>query len=257
MDRLRLIILKYIQNNTFKNSKGVIFLTKYASEKIQKSCGPLDHITIIPHGVDEIFRTKTLAPDLDGAPQIRALYISNALPYKHHCEVIEAISELRKIGLDISIDLVGGGTGAAQFRLKNKINELDPKKAFIRQHPFVQKTKLPEFLSKSHLFVFASSCENMPNTLVEAMASGLPIACSSRGPMPEVLKDTGQYFNPEKSASIITAIKNILENPKKSRIQAKKAQKLASQYSWERCADETLNFLKMTNIMIEIQSKGR
>ena len=35
----------------------------------------------------------------------------------------------------------------------------------------------------------------MPNTLVEAMASGLPIACSDRGPMPEVLGDGGVLFD--------------------------------------------------------------
>ena len=50
---------------------------------------------------------------------------------------------------------------------------------------------MPEYLSKSNIFIFASSCENMPITLIEGMASGLPIACSDRGPMPEVLQDGG------------------------------------------------------------------
>ena len=58
-------------------------------------------------------------------------------------------------------------------------------------------------LKRAHLFVFASSCENMPNTLVEAMASGLPIACSDRGPMPEILRDGGTYFDPENEVTIV------------------------------------------------------
>ena len=38
-------------------------------------------------------------------------------------------------------------------------------------------------------FIFASTCENMPNILIEGMSSGLPILCSNYLPMPEFLKD--------------------------------------------------------------------
>ena len=54
--------------------------------------------------------------------------------------------------------------------------------------------------------LFASSCENMPNILLEGMSSGLPIVCSNRGPMPEILKTAGEYFNPESIESICAAI---------------------------------------------------
>ena len=51
--------------------------------------------------------------------------------------------------------------------------------------------------------IFASSCESSSCVLIENMASGLPIACSNRGPMPEVLKDGGVYFDPEKPIDIL------------------------------------------------------
>ncbi len=62
-------------------------------------------------------------------------------------------------------------------------------------------------------FVFASSCENMPNTLVEAIAAGLPLACSRRGPMHEILGDTGLYFDPESHLSIAEAIRRLIDDP--------------------------------------------
>ena len=52
----------------------------------------------------------------------------------------------------------------------------------------------------------------MPNILLEGMAAGLPIACSSMGPMPEVLGDAGVYFNPTNVDSIYTALKELLDN---------------------------------------------
>ncbi len=109
---------------------------------------------------------------------------------------------------------------------------------------FVPHDDLPSLLADADLFVFASSCENMPNTLVEAMAIGLPIACSDRGPMPEVLRDGGVYFDPENAESIATAIETLIRDPGLRMSVAKRAKGLSGQYSWARCAAETWSFLK-------------
>ena len=55
---LRLLLLKYMQNNSFNFSSGVIFLTEYASLVIQKSCGELKNIKVIPHGVGNDFKVR-------------------------------------------------------------------------------------------------------------------------------------------------------------------------------------------------------
>ncbi len=51
MSKLRLFILKYIQIYSLKKADGAIFLTKYASDVIQKYTGNLKNVRIIPHGV--------------------------------------------------------------------------------------------------------------------------------------------------------------------------------------------------------------
>lgn len=83
----------------------------------------------------------------------------------------------------------------------------------------------------------------MPNTLVEAMAAGLPIACSDRGPMPEVLKTSGVYFNPEMPLSIAKAVKTIIDNPNLRRDIASLAFERSQLFSWRRCAKETWAYL--------------
>ena len=102
---------------------------------------------------------------------------------------------------------------------------------------------MPSVLSKSDIFVFASSCENMPNTLVEAMASGLPIACSDRGPMPEVLGDGGVLFDPESPTSIAAAIRCLVADSSLRKKCSEGALKLADRYSWGRCGSATWRFL--------------
>ena len=75
------------------------------------------------------------------------------------------------------------------------------------------------------------------------MAAGLPIASSDRGPMPEVLKDAGLYFNPESVTSIKNCLQHMIENPDLMQSLGSKAKKYSEDYSWEKCADETFAFL--------------
>jgi len=171
------------------------------------------------------------------------LYVSNAELYKHQWNVVKAAARLRKKGLRVNLLLIGGGKGAAQFKLEAAMKREDPSGEFIRQIGFVQNDLIPTYLANADVFIFASSCENMPITLLEAMASGLPIACSNRGPMPELLRDGGVYFDPEKPEEISVAIEAILKDSVFARKIGSKARQIAREYSWEKCANETFRFL--------------
>ena len=86
----------------------------------------------------------------------------------------------------------------------------------------------------------------MPNILLETMASGLPVACSNRGPMPEVLGDAGVYFDPEQPQEIERALRKLIESPVLRSEMAKASYERSLQFTWERCATETFAFLAQT-----------
>lgn len=246
--RLRLALLRYIQNRSLKFASGAIFLTRYAATVIQQSCGSLPNVSYIPHGVGSEFKCTNVLNKWPkkGERPISALYVSNAAPYKHQWVVVQAIELLRDRGHDITLTLIGGGSGNAQRHLDKQLKISDPDADFIQQLEFVPQCALPGHLGNADLFIFASSCENMPNTLLEAMAVGLPIACSNRGPMPEILGNGGVYFDPENMNSIADAVQAIIfDTNLRSRI-AKHAKQLSEQYSWERCANATWAFLVQT-----------
>jgi len=243
--RIRALAILFVQNYAFRFSDGVIFLTEYASKVIQKSTGLLSHVKCIPHGVGLNFRSiqlNYLWPQ-DAIDPIRCIYVSNAEMYKHQWVVVEALSILRAHGHNITLQLIGGGVGKAQKLLDKSIKKFDPNVSFIEILNFIPHNKVPEYLSKSHIFIFASSCENMPITLIEGMSSGLPIACSDRGPMPEVLQDGGVYFDPEDCNSIVIAIEKIIYNQPLREEISERAKSLSNQYSWQRCADQTWTFI--------------
>lgn len=242
--RIRLELLKLFQNTSLRKSSAAIFLTDYASTTIQKSTGRIRNYKIIPHGVSDCFKLETNNGKWEDnvKKQIKCVYVSNIDLYKHQWNVAIAISKLYKKGYNISIDFIGGGHGRAKKKFDNIISNLKDTN-YIIQHEFIPNSNLPNEMKNKDIIIFASSCENMPNTLIEGMSMGLPIACSDRGPMPEILKNGGVYFDPENIDSIETAIESIINNPEERERIAKTAKQLSSYYSWERCSRETFNYL--------------
>ena len=244
--RLRLMLLRMVQSQSMRFADGVIFLTEYAAKVIQQTTGRLPRATVIPHGVGAAFRERRARAEWprDGGKPIRCVYVSNTSMYKHQWVVVRAIGLLRNRGYNVELSLVGGGTGRAMRLLEREIARSDRQHSFVKCLGFVKHDDLPDLLADANLFVFASSCENMPNTLLEAMAIGLPIACSDRGPMPEVLRDAGVYFDPEDHHSIARAVETLIKNAELRVELARRAKSLAAQYSWQRCGEETWSFLK-------------
>lgn len=241
---LRLFLLRHIHGRSLQRAQGAAFLTRYAAEIITQRIGRLPHVAIIPHGVGEEFRN--VAQSVPRGKAVRCLYVSNAAPYKHQWKVVHAIEMLRHEGHEVTLELVGGGSGPAQARLDAQMRQSDPEGQFVTQTGFIPQSELPGKIRLADIFVFASSCENMPNTLVEGMASGLAVVCSDRGPMPEILRDGGLYFDPEDSVSIASAIRKLLLNPQLGAELASRSSSYAEAFSWRRCADETFAFLADT-----------
>ncbi|MDD2714769.1 MAG: glycosyltransferase family 1 protein [Candidatus Wallbacteria bacterium] len=261
---LRLVIFYVLQRHTFRNADGLIFLTSYANDVVMKSIKSVNGKTvIIPHGIAARFMMKPRVAKprecYSFSTPFRILYVSTIDIYKHQWLVVEAVAKLRKEGLPVVLDLVGPAYKPALPRLMKALRTNDPENTIIRYLGAVNYENLVECYKGADLFVFASTCENLPIILMEAMSAGLPIACSNHGPMPEVLGEAGTYFDPDNPSSIGTAIKNMVESPELRMKAAQAAYAKAQKFSWERCAAETFEFLAKVAIggQLELQAEQR
>jgi len=243
---LKLILLRVAQTRSFLSADGVIFLTKYARKTVKGAIGKLPNSRIIPHGINDRFfmppRVQKCIDDYNSGYHI--LYVSIVDQYKHQWHVVDAVDRLRnQTGWNIKLDLVGPAYPPAYHHLQSAISNHDPDNEWVKYHGMVNFDMLHTIYAQADLGIFASSCENLPNILLETMASGLPIASSNKGPMREILKDYGVYFNPEQPDDIIDALK-VLISDLELRIQyAKSSFMEAKKYTWVRCADDTFEFL--------------
>lgn len=246
---LKMILLQQSQTRTFLNADGMIFLTNYARDVVMQGVKQLQGKSnvIIPHGVDNRFllapRVQKDIGNYSVQQPFRILYVSIVDMYKHQWHVVEAVACLRQSGLNVTLQLVGAAYPPALKRLHQATSHYDHQDKFINYLGAVDYKSLPEVYHNADLFVFASSCENMPNILLEAMASGLPIACSNRGPMPEILGAAGEYFDPEKPKEIEAALQKLIDGKVLRNRCAWSAYTTAQGYSWEKCAQETFAFI--------------
>jgi glycosyltransferase involved in cell wall biosynthesis len=242
------MLLRWAQTRTFRQSDGVIFLTRYAQHAVTEATGSLKgRLATVPHGIDGRFlsapRPQRALVDCSFTNPFRLLYVSIIDAYKHQWNVAEAVYRLRGDGLPVALDLVGPAYGPALKRLQKVLRRLDPTHSAIRHLGPVPYQELHRLYGAADASVFASTCENMPNILIESMASGLPIACSNHEPMPEVLGDAGVYFDPEDVGSICSALHELISSPGMRADKARAGFDRAGGYSWNLCADQTFCFL--------------
>ncbi|MBX9870537.1 MAG: glycosyltransferase family 4 protein [Burkholderiaceae bacterium] len=249
--RLKMWMLRRMQGRSFRRADGVIFLTRYAQQEVCRFLGGVKGRTaLIPHGIENRFvQPPRLQQGVDRySPEqpFRFLYVSILMPYKHQMEVALAISLLRGEGLPVAMRFVGGDWGDCGREFRRLLQRLDPDGEYLHWVGGVPFDQLSDVYREADAFVFASSCENLPNVMIEAMASGLPIASSNRGPMSEVLEGAGIYFDPEVPESIAEALRRLIHNVELRTQLAASAWQKGQSYSWVRCARETLEFIAET-----------
>lgn len=242
--RKKFSALKQLQSYTFKKSQGIIFLTEYAMNYVIKTTNLKNDTKIIPHGINLRFlkepeEQKDINQYTSKHP-FKLLYVSIVTAYKHQWNVAEAVLKLKEEGYPITLDLVG--SSSEYFIRLQKMMDKDNFNV-IKYRGLIPYNELDKTYKSADAFVFASSCENMPIILIEAMTSGLPIASSNKGPMPEVLEDGGFYFDPTNVNEIYTVLKQMLDSKDQRTEKASISYNKSLNYTWKDCSNKTFKYL--------------
>lgn len=252
--RIKLMMLNFIQRKSFDKASGLIFISEHAKKVISQVINTSNKkISIIHHGVSSIFRSepKVQKPieTYDFNQPFRFLYVSSIWIYKHPWNVVQAINNLRIRGYPVILDIVGANEEKnAGDKLYESIKAVSGKENFVFWHQGVGLEEVSNYYKQSDAFIFASTCENMPNILIEAMSSGLPIVCSDYAPMPEFLGEAGLYIDPLSVTEMEEKLeKLLLDVHLRQEISALSYQE-SFKYNWQKCAKETFAFLStLTN----------
>tara|TARA_B100001741_G_C16534675_1_gene591288 strand:+ start:159 stop:1277 length:1119 start_codon:yes stop_codon:yes gene_type:complete len=238
LKRIKFYLIKLFQIHTFKKSDGIIFLTKYARNEIFKQGKFTKSNIIVPHGIKQ--REVNTYKPLNKTYEI--LYVSDFLPYKNQLKVVNSVYNLLEQGYDISLKLVGRVDNREYKKIKRLIKKNKKANNRIQILGFMSSQEIINYYKRCSIFLFASTCENLPFILLEAMSFGLPILTTNKRPMCDIVYNEGVLFDINNPKSIEDTIIKNLDRDKLLRI-SQQNYNLSKKYLKETSANKALNFI--------------
>src|ERR1019366_2400363 len=110
----------------------------------------------------------------------------------------------------------------------------------VRFLGWVSAAELEGLYAAAACFVFPSLAEGFGLPVLEAMARGLPVACSGRGALAEVAGDAALRFDPESERAIAASIECLLGDRAQAERLRVAGRERAAQFSWAATAAGTL-----------------
>jgi glycosyltransferase involved in cell wall biosynthesis len=204
-------------------------------------------LTVIHHGID---RERFTAENRDAArlachsrfdlAKPFFLYVARLEhPAKNHVPLIHAFERF-KAETSSPWDLVFAGSdwhGAEQI---HRAIESSPVRRDIRSLGFVRDAELPMLYRGAQVFVYPSLHEGFGFPPLEAMASGCPVLCSTRGALGEIVGDAALTVDPTDVIAMSTQLKQLASDESLRESLRQRGLSRAVQFDWDRAAKQTL-----------------
>lgn len=225
------IFSKFILNSA---SLGIV-LTKDMKKRMQAICDT--EISVIPNGIDlERFRgliRKKFRKKLKvGEDEKIIIFVGALRPVKGVRYLIEAMKVITDENRSTKLFLVGDG------KERESLESLVEKLGLENHVNFIGKVpneRVPEYMIASDVFVLPSLSEGFPVTVLEAMASGLPIITTNVGGLSEIIKknENGFLVKPKNVKELSAKISLLLKNDKLRKKIGENNKHAVHKYSWE------------------------
>jgi colanic acid/amylovoran biosynthesis glycosyltransferase len=187
-----------------------------------RALAPDADTTLLYHGVDaQLFAPPAARPARDGsdpADPVRLLAVARAMPKKGLDTLLEALARLPS-GLAWRLDHVGGGPLLDALRARAEQLGLA---RHITWHGGQPQPRVIELMRAADLFALPARIaadgdrDGLPNVLLEAMATGLPVVSTPVSAIPEAVEAgrTGLLVPPDDPAALAAAIERLARDPR-------------------------------------------
>ncbi|HVO97531.1 MAG TPA: glycosyltransferase family 1 protein [Bryobacteraceae bacterium] len=169
------------------------------------------------------------------------LTVGDLQPRKNHLGLLRAFEHLMAQHPHLPHRLVFVGKETWYSKVLHRAAEKSSVAGRVHFTNFVEDPDLRQFYGACDLFVFPSFYEGFGLPILEAMACGRAVACSSATAMPEVANAAGILFDPYSVPEMARAMGDVLlDDELRVRLERLGTQRAAS-FTWERAAQSTLD----------------
>ncbi|MDR2194859.1 MAG: glycosyltransferase family 4 protein [Treponema sp.] len=245
-------IIRFVFPNVLRQMEKIIAVSNFVKQelidiaKVKESL-----IEVVPDGIDTtVFypRPKNedsvvlIQPFSFRQPYI--LYTSRIQhPIKNHIKLIEAFDIFKaRTHYPHKLILAGGDSYGAEKVREAAASAMHTTDIFFPGH-FPTKN-LPELYAGADIVVIPSLYEGFGMGILEAMASGVPVACARSASLPETAEHAALYFDPNDAEDMADRIVTLaLNHDVYHNCRALGFERVKS-FSWEQCAERTLDIIQ-------------
>lgn len=156
---------------------------------------------VIPNGVD----FDRFKPDVASLKKFTFINIGRLEPVKNHRVLIEHFAQLKNIGYNVELVIVGEGFLRRDLELLVSNLDVDDSVRLVGL-----QDNISEFLQAAHCFVLSSKWEGLPLSILEAIAAGVPVISTPVGSIPTTFSVEEIIFTPEEE--IVGSLKEVYVN---------------------------------------------
>lgn len=174
-------------------------------------------------------------------------YLGRLEKKKNTVALIEAFSIMRSEhkGLKHKLVLIGDASfGYDQIKYAIEDFRLDGE---VVMPGWIDERDMPYIFSGADAFIFPSLYEGFGIPILESFNCGVPVAASNIASIPEIAGDAALFFNPLDTKDMANVMKQILTDDNLRGELIKNGLKRCQDFSWDKCAAETLEQLKIKN----------
>jgi glycosyltransferase involved in cell wall biosynthesis len=203
---------------------------------------PESKIHVVPHGVDPVF--AEIRPRRRPEPFLLA--VSTLHPHKNLDGLLRAFALFRRRHPDFRLVVCGmhGFFTGPLHELRRTLGLEDA----VEFPGWIPREQLYDLYARAWAFIYPSRFEGFGMPITEAMAAGIPMACSDVEPMASLAGDAALKFDPADVDAMAAAMLRLTEDETLRAHLAEAGSRQAAQYTWRAAAESTLAVLRGGNL---------
>lgn len=241
LDRIH-SLLKPLRRQVLRRASAVV-ANSASLASLSEKADPVP-VHIVPNGVDTVIFRPATPEERSAEHDFRILFVGRLSAQKNVRLLLDAVADIRSKATErISLDIVGDGP--LRRELESAAGELGLVDC-VTWHGWRGREEVAALYRRADCFVNPSLYEGMPNTILEAMASGLPVIASNVGGNDDLVTsgETGFLFDLSQPSGLRERLATLMDDHALCNAMGVRGREIVlSEYSWRSVAEQYLRFL--------------
>jgi glycosyltransferase involved in cell wall biosynthesis len=242
LSRIKVMPMRLVVRHGARHSRAILTISEHQKRLLTTALGtPADKIRVVYEAADARFKPLSAVTVAAFRKRVGLTgpFVMYTGQWRQHKNLVRLLKAFKRVSRQHVADLVLVGKKDPAFPIIPETIERLKLADRVHMTGFVDDADLPLYYNAATVFAFPSLVEGFGLPPLEAMASGTPVVASNAAPMPEILGEAAEYFNPRSTKAIEEALLKVLRSPRRQRQLSTAGAVQAKTYSWRRTARQT------------------